>query len=126
MHNGSHHSYTIRHIEKGDEGFYVINCQTNCWSSRSDIYVHNIQLHPFFYSNRTIPELGCEECLIGWKGELTEVLCVIGIEDLDPRFVTVSTVFSTKHILPVIVKVAVYLKHEPYINSRLRLTEHCV
>lgn len=117
MNYSTHYNLTIRHIESGDQDAYVMRCQTICYP-RFDIYVYNIQLHPVFDPNKTIQELGCKECLIGWRGELTPVTCAVDTKDLHQRFIPVSTVFFTErdHIRTFIGTVAVYLTYEPYIK----------
>lgn len=90
--NTTHYNCTIRHIEETDGGNYIIKCENNCWSEgRADIYV-NIQLYPSFDSIKTIPELDCKECLLRWRGEHTEVMCLVETKDLHQEFVSVSTV----------------------------------
>lgn len=92
MNYSTHYNLTIRHIESGDQDAYVMRCQTIC-DPRFDIRVYNIQLHPVFDPNKTIQELGCKECLIGWRGELTPVTCAVDTKYLHQRFIPVSTVY---------------------------------
>lgn len=77
------YTFTIRTLGLHDAGEYCVFCNENSISACLPVTVHVRQLKPFFSFNRTIPELNCSECLLGWMYQDAYVECVIGTQNED-------------------------------------------